>query len=294
MCKLENNITFADYTSYLNDIHSRHCSETGKWIVSDPQFKSWLDGNSNEPTQRLLWLTGIPGSGRLSVTIESVARQLNKLYIIGKTFLCYSILHYLQEISQTGGSNCVLHAFPNYDDASGNTHAAITGSLVYQFCKANPCLLSAANKEYDAISRLGLPVLDPWGKLLEKFICGSEPVYIILDGLDECDVSQRKQLLVTIQSLCNNCPNLYVLVASRKEVDITQKLRKSCEVVIMEEKNRADIEHFVTGEIKALWSRIKDIVEPGTSDIFKDIARNIVVRSEGTNLYCKEGYYDRN
>jgi hypothetical protein len=137
---------------------------------------------------------------------------------------------------------------------------------------------------YDAISRLRLPVFDPWGKLLETFICRSEPVYIILDGLDECDVRQRKQLLVTIQSLCNSCPNLYVLVASRKEVDIRQKLEKSYEMVIVEEKNRADIERFVSSEINTLWSEIKHVTEPGASDLFKDIARQIVDRSKGTKF----------
>lgn len=179
----------------------------------------------------------------------------------------------------------MLYAFPTYDDTSGNTHAAITGSLVYQICQKHPPLIPAANKEYDTLSRRhGGLLINPWGKLLETFICGSEPVYIILDGLDECDESQRKQLLETILNLCSCCPNLCTLVSSRKEVDIRRKLEKQCEMIIVEEKNRADIKRFVTGEINTLWSEIKHVAEPGASDFFKEVARNIVIQSGGTGF----------
>ncbi|KAF8244056.1 hypothetical protein K440DRAFT_605468 [Wilcoxina mikolae CBS 423.85] len=266
LCKLEKNISHFDYTPRLYDIQSRYCADTGKWIFTDSRFRAWLDAGSNEAKERLLWLAGVPGAG--------------------KTFLCYSILQYLQERAQADGSTCVLYAFPTYDNASGSTQAAITGSLVYQFCQANPPLIPAANKEYDTLSRRSI-LLNPWGKLLETFICGSEPVYIILDGLDECDQSQRKQLLETVLNLCSSCPNLHILVASRKEFDIRRELEKNCEIVIVEEKNRADIKRFVTGKINNLWNEIKHVAEPGTSDFFKEVARDIVVRSGGMFLYAR-------
>ena len=57
----------------LSNVQSQHCAETGKWIFSDPLFRSWLSAG-NGAKQRLLWLTGVPGAGdlNLSVTIDLV------------------------------------------------------------------------------------------------------------------------------------------------------------------------------------------------------------------------------
>ena len=200
--------------------------------------------------------------------------------ILGKTFLCYSVLLHLQEIAQTNESTYILYAFPTYDDTSGNTEVAIIRSLLYQLCRANPSLIPAVNKEYDACYGRSL-LLNTCDKLLEKFTCSSEPVYIILDGLDECDSIDRKQLLKTILHLLGACPNLHVLVASRKEVDIRQTLETSCETLILEEKNRSDIKRFVTSEINNLWKKIRHIEGPMAGEFFKTVAHNIVNQSEG-------------
>ena len=57
---LERNIPPHDYQTVLEGVRRGHCAETGKWIFSDPLFKSWLNAGSK---QRLLWLAGVPGAG---------------------------------------------------------------------------------------------------------------------------------------------------------------------------------------------------------------------------------------
>ena len=169
----------------------------------------------------------------------------------------------------------ILYAFPTYDDIGGNTEAAIIRSFLYQLCRENRSIIPAVNKELDCSLRL-----NAWGKLLETFICGSEPVYIILDGLDECDEIERKQLLRTVLGLWQNCSNLHVLIASRKEVDIRRALETKCETLVVEEKNRNDIEQFVTKEINDLWGKIRHI--PGLTAVeFFETAHKIVNQSEG-------------
>ena len=183
-------------------------------------------------------------------------------------------------MAQAKESIYILYAFPTYDDIGGNTEMAILRSLLYQLCRANHSLIPAVNKEHDDRHNRGL-LLNNWGKLLEKLICGSEPVYIILDGLDECDEIERKQLLGVILSLWKNCSNLHVLVASRKEVDIRRALEKNCETLIVEEKNRTDIKRFVTREINELWRKIRHIAEPTAGEFLKTVRHNIVNQSEG-------------
>ena len=183
-------------------------------------------------------------------------------------------------MAQTNDSTQILYAFPSDEDTSGNTKAAIIRSLLYQLCRANPSLIPAVNKEHDARYSRSL-LSNTCDKLLEKFICSSEPVYIILDGLDECKEVERKQLLRTILHLWKTCSNLHVLIASRKEVDIRQALETGCETLLLEEKNRTDIKRFVTSEINSLWKKINHIAEPVAGEFFKTVAHNIVNQSEG-------------
>ena len=187
-------------------------------------------------------------------------------------------------MAQVNKSIYILYAFPTYNDAGGNTEEAIIRSLLYQLCRANQSLIPVVNEEYEARQSRSLP-LDTWGKLLETFICSSEPVYIVLDGLDECEEIERKQVMKIILGLWQNCSNLHVLVASRKEVDIRQALEGNCETLVVEEKTRSDIERFVTKEIDDIWRkisrrRIADL-EPGTGEFFEIVKRNIINQSEG-------------
>ena len=180
-------------------------------------------------------------------------------------------------MAQANESIYTLYAFPTYDDTGGNTEMAIIRSLLYQLCHANKSLIPAVNKEHDARHSRSL-LLNTWDKLLETFICGSEPVYIILDGLDECDEFERDQLLRKILGLCRNCSNLHVLVASRKEVDIRRAIETNCETLIVEEKNRTDIKRFVTREINDLWGKMR---QPTADEFVTTVANNIVNQSEG-------------
>ena len=178
----------------------------------------------------------------------------------------------------------ILYAFPTHDDAGGNTEEAIICSLLYQLCRANQSLIPVVNEEYDTRQSRSLR-MNTWDKLLETFICSSEPVYIVLDGLDECEEIERKPILTIILGLLQNCLNLHVLVASRKEVDICQELEGKCTTLIIEENSRSDIERFVAREIDNIWTKISKRhiahLEPGTGKLFDTVKQNIVNQSGG-------------
>ena len=67
--RLERNIPPHDYRPLLEKVQSEHYAETGKWIFSDPLFRSWLNAGSSDTKQRLLWLAGVPGAGNPSILI---------------------------------------------------------------------------------------------------------------------------------------------------------------------------------------------------------------------------------
>lgn len=50
------------YDDTLYRLRGRRCKETGDWLFIAGTFKNWL--NSSQEENRILWLKGIPGSGR--------------------------------------------------------------------------------------------------------------------------------------------------------------------------------------------------------------------------------------
>ena len=75
LVRLERNILPHDYKPFLKKVQRAHCAETGKWIFSNPLFRSWLNPGSSEVKQRLLWLAGVPGAGNPSAIIDRVITE---------------------------------------------------------------------------------------------------------------------------------------------------------------------------------------------------------------------------
>ena len=73
--RLERNIPPHDYRTLIQKFQRVHCAETGEWILSDPQFMSWLKARPTEAKQRLLWLAGVPGAGNPSVMEDRVITE---------------------------------------------------------------------------------------------------------------------------------------------------------------------------------------------------------------------------
>jgi hypothetical protein len=158
--------------------------------------------------------------------------------------------------------------------------------MIYQVCQANPTLTPFVNQRYKSfLGRILNSHAHPCGEILETLLSGDQPVYMVLDGLDECAKDQREQLTSTLLDLGRNCPNLHISVSSRKEVDITRTLEPNAEVVTVEEKNKGDIKHFVSQEIKHLCERVQADAIPGVDRFFQDLQAKIVFQSGGITSF---------
>ncbi|KAJ7939563.1 hypothetical protein B0H13DRAFT_2300244 [Mycena leptocephala] len=82
--------------------------------------------------------------------------------------------------------------------------------------------------------------------ILKEF---TEPVYIVLDALDEC--SERDRLLTTITTILDtDLPNVHLLLTSRPEVPRTStKLAKRAVLLSLQNFTRQDIESYLTEQL---------------------------------------------
>ena len=166
------------------------------------QLADLLTRPSDSPHCRLIWLTGIAGSGK-SALLNSVAERFRKLKQRG------ALIFFEQSNAATAGD--VVH------------------TLAYQLALFSPPF---AEKLHDQIEKDGdtfsCPLPAQFQTLLEEpskavdALADHPPVIICIDGLDEFGSEEsRKQLLNLISGHISKLPALFrILMASREEKDI--------------------------------------------------------------------------
>ena len=82
--------------------------------------------------------------------------------------------------------------------------------------------------------------------LLKTLLDCAGPAFIIVDGVDEIDETERGILLSRLLDLSNDCEGAKILVSSRPEADITTIFKAKSEIIRVDSKNAGSIQAFVT------------------------------------------------
>ena len=206
------------------------------WLLDHPSYRSWLKPDG----PHLLWVTGAPGMGK-TVLASFIIDQMrlyhshtatcfffwDDKYALQKNAVAllrgilFQIFHHRQNLS--------IHALNSWRDTAGK--AFEEASVLWRICTA--C--------FD----------DP---SLGKLVC-------ILDALDECQPSERSQLMKWITQYFKNRPpntnRVKLIFTSRPEITMSDILDDSAIRIKLEIRTdkdwlSIDIENFIDHEIKTL------------------------------------------
>ena len=174
------------------------CS-TGHWFLYGTEFEDW-----KASPHSLLWLHGIPGSG--------------------KTVLC-SLVHQILRVStSTTNKPLILHFFFDFAAQERQNITAFVCSLMLQMIEVEEKVSSSISSLYDSYSNRSQTPRDV--ELLETLrmsFLSEGQIFIILDGVDECAV--RKEILRSLEIMATwKMPQLHLMVSSRREPDIEKAL----------------------------------------------------------------------
>ncbi|KAJ6482446.1 hypothetical protein C8R45DRAFT_1001490 [Mycena sanguinolenta] len=181
--------------SRLHAILELRHPDTCKWLLENALFQEWKSTKGS-----LLWLNGIAGSGK--TVISSVV-----------------IDHLLQTCTS---EEVVLYTFCEFRNQQSINPGAILCTLFSGLLRSYPDEISAT---FDDLIREEQKKQSPPQtvarllKLIRKAIPAFKRVYLVLDGLDECD--GRSELLEILPALASD-DDLHVFVASRQEQDIKE------------------------------------------------------------------------
>ncbi|KAJ0114311.1 hypothetical protein J7T55_010700 [Diaporthe amygdali] len=198
---VDDNLYKQHHIGNRNADEGNRSDEACRWIISEETFEDWAYG-----AHGVLTMYGVVGCGK-TATASFVAK-------------------YLRE----EGRAPVLAYYCTQQEE--DELRFILCSLTYQLLQTRPEL---KEKFKDWSEKRQATTLDkPSNKpaVLAEFLCSSlqsskEQVFIVLDGLDECEEDARTELLVLFRDLIRNGALVKVFVSSRQRNDILQTLASS-------------------------------------------------------------------
>ncbi|KAI6471127.1 hypothetical protein MCOR15_001015 [Pyricularia oryzae] len=249
------------------DLQKATNKQTGRWILENKEVRSWL--GPDVPRSSIVWVHGVHGAG--------------------KSVLASVIIEELREQKPAP----VAFMYCKYRDPQRNSMLDILRAILSQLLNAHqsdPNLPDLSPYYYDeGLAKDGVLLKSvKLCKSLVKLILRNIPkAYIVLDGLDECDSNQRKQILEFLIETIKSCDgqqpgSLRLLIFSRNEPDIKRHLGAETQISIMPENVESDIGIYVTYQSHLIKEQ-HDLEESER----EYIAQHVTDRAQGMFLFAK-------
>jgi hypothetical protein len=172
-------LTMVDNGPQQSDYIRRRQAGTGQWLLDSAEFQEWL--NTDNQT---LFCPGIPGAG--------------------KTILTAVVIHDLTTQFSDNPTIGIAYIYCNFRQQDDQKPDDLLASLLKQLAECQPSLPGCVQDLYDHHkAKRTRPSLDEISKILNSVITTYSRVYIIIDALDECQVSDgcRSRFLSNIFNL---------------------------------------------------------------------------------------------
>ena len=171
-------LTTIDYAPQQSDYISRRQEGTGRWLLESTEFQDWVT------TGNTLFCPGIPGSGKTiltSVVVEELTSRFQNDKSIGIAYLYFNFRRQEEQRTQD-----------------------LLASLLKQLAQRQSFLPDSVKSLHDNHrERHTRPSVDEISKTLQSVVALYSRVFIIVDALDECQVSDgcRSRFLSEIFNL---------------------------------------------------------------------------------------------
>ncbi|KAM7197300.1 hypothetical protein V8F33_005728 [Rhypophila sp. PSN 637] len=218
-------ISNIQYSSHHKSARKGRLQGSGQWLLQKPEYRAWREDSASA----VLWLHGIPGSGKTklaSLIIDDLQNRENLAFFYcmrnpaePERGRCDRILVSLVRQLATGLPNGSIlpPVLAHYEDALSGTCDFEDQSWTSEESSA---VLLELMEEYPAVT-------------------------IVLDALDEVNEEDRQELMDILSELLRDSPNLLkIFVSSRSNIDIALHFEGSPNVYI-DSENSGDISAFI-------------------------------------------------
>lgn len=224
-------VTPIDYAPQQSDFIGRRQEGTGQWLLNSNKFQKWLS-NKNQT----LFCPGMPGAG--------------------KTILTSVVVEYLWNKFQDDASIGIAYLYCNFRQQDTQKPADLLLSLLKQLLQEQP-MPESIKSLYEHHSRKRTrPSLEEISKVLRSVIANYSRTFLIIDALDECQVSDggHRRFLSEIFNLQGQTlANLFTTSRFIPEIAKEFKAGTSLEIRASDE----DVGRYINGHISELPSFVR-------------------------------------
>jgi Cdc6-like AAA superfamily ATPase len=248
-----------DYAPQQSDFISRQQEGTAQWLLNSDEFQEWL-----KQSTQTLFCPGIPGAG--------------------KTIITSIIIDHLWTKFQNDTSIGIAYLYCNFRRQYEQKPADLLASLLKQLVQEQTSIPEGMKSLYkhhkDKRTR---PSFDEISKVLHSVVADYSRAYIIIDALDECQVSDgrgpdvdRKKLLSEIFDLQAKT-GAGLFATSRFVPEIVKQFEGSLSLEIR--ASDEDVQRYLDGQISKL-----PLFVLRNPDLQKEIKTEIIKATGGMHV----------
>ncbi|KAK8877014.1 ankyrin repeat protein [Apiospora arundinis] len=219
--RLLDSLSTRDYLRLYKQNCRKRWQDTASWIFQMPDFQKWLLGESP-----VLWCSGRIGSGK-TITTASV------------------IQHVLRRKGPIEGP--VSYFFEQSNGAGSVSTNEVLKSILRQ--RLDPTNIS----ENVEIALRSLDVSSDLDDILDILRQSIPPgaSYIMIDGIDECHQSDRRELLTALSSLISSNDSIRLFLSGRTGIqdEVKACFKQVSHIILDSEATRHDITQYIEGVI---------------------------------------------
>ncbi len=187
----------------------------------------------------------------------------------GKTYLASWIVDKAKEVDRT------LYVFASH--VHSDTRAiSIIHSLLFQLGSEEADLLAvladSSTRDLKSNTKVGTDTL------MTALKCAGT-TFIVIDGLDEVEDFERKQVLYLLVGMLKDCPEVRICISSRIEVDIDKIIGPHANSLRVDSSNTESIQMYVELRFKS-WMEDAGFEEQAERNI-KGLMSGIVAQAKG-------------
>lgn len=230
-----------DYAPQHNDFIKRRQPGTGQWFLDSNEFQAWL-----KTDKQTLFCPGIPGAG--------------------KTIITAIVINHLKELFRNDASICIAYIYCNFQRQDEQKVENLLANLLKQLAQGHSSLPNCIRDLHERHNKERTqPSFDEISKTLHSVAATYSRVFIVVDALDECRISDgsRTQFLKEIFKLrANFITNIFA--TSRPNDEISSVFNRGLSRVIS--ATDGDVLEYLNAQISI---RQSDIIDSDTRDMVK-------------------------